>query len=216
MGDAEDRCADDQESQRRPGRALPQRDGDGDDGGEPDQARGEVEDVPGHGFLADVVDEAACDGLVGGRKRVGLPHDRSHRDSSYRVECRVEDDVREDQRPRDGRGTTLYSLDEEPDGAREPGDEEELADVQSDEEPRRIAEVRVGVGMEHPQDHVQKRGAEQDQAADELPIDCHRPSRRLSSKNPTTRRSYSSGAASIAPTCPPGATQSSFGPCAAS
>jgi hypothetical protein len=36
------------------------------------------------------------------------------------------------------------------------------------------------------------------------------------SKKPTTRRSYSSGAASIAPVCPPGAAQYSFGPFAAS
>ena len=38
----------------------------------------------------------------------------------------------------------------------------------------------------------------------------------VSSKNPTMRRSYSSGAASIAPVCPPGAAQYSFGPFAAS
>jgi hypothetical protein len=41
-------------------------------------------------------------------------------------------------------------------------------------------------------------------------------SSRVRSKNPTTRRSYSSGAASIAPVCPPGAAQYSFGPLAAS
>jgi hypothetical protein len=42
------------------------------------------------------------------------------------------------------------------------------------------------------------------------------PSPIVRSKNPTTRRSYSAGAASIAPVCPPGASQYSFGPFAAS
>jgi hypothetical protein len=215
MGESEDQRAHAHEHERGPGHSLPQRDRHGDDGGEPDEARAEVEHVAGDILLADVVDESACGRLVGGRQRVRRPDDGSHGDPRDRVERRVEDDVGQDERPRDRRRPAVDARHEEPEGPRDACDEEELADVEPDEEAGVVSERGIH-RMQQPEHDVEQRGAEEDSAADQFPVNSHRPSRSVLSKNATTRCSYSSGAASIAPTCPPGATQSSFGPVAAS
>jgi hypothetical protein len=79
------------------------------------------------------MDEPPRRGLVGNGELVRLFRSDPPRESEDRVERRVRDDEREDERPRDPGGTAIKPLDEQPQQVGKPTDEEELRDVQADE-----------------------------------------------------------------------------------
>jgi hypothetical protein len=220
VADSEDERAEDHQHERLPGNPVTQRHDDREDDGEEGQARREVEDVRSGVRLLQGVDQPPRRGLVAGRKLVRVPNRGAGGDPDDRVEGRVEDHVRKDQRPSHSGGAVLNTVHEQPDRVCDRSDQEELHDVQDDEHACRVAGTRVVRRMDHHEGEVQERRAEEKRTShDELALTCHvlnsvshSAPRRARSKKPTTRRSYSSGCAVIPPMWPAsGISQSSFG-----